>query len=590
MSLLDHIRSKTAESVQALYGASIASSEVTVNVTPKEFDGDFSVVAFALTKHSKKKPEETAQSVGEWLRANDPGVADFNVIKGFLNLTITAETWTDALAGFSQEGLEPRQASEKIVIEYCGPNTNKPLHLGHIRNMVLGWSMGEILKARGHEVHLVNIYNDRGIAICKSMVAWKQFGNGATPQSTGIKGDFLVGDYYVKFAEQHSKEVDALVKSGMQKEEAEKEAPIYKAAQEMLLKWEAHDDETLELWRTMNGWVYEGFNVTYKHLGVSFEKDYHESEHYLSGKVLVDEGLRSDAFFKKEDDSVWVDLTEEGLDQKVLLRSDGTSVYLTQDLGTAQARYNDYGMDRSVYVVADEQNYHFQALKLTLQKLGKPFADGIFHLSYGMVELPSGKMKSRQGTKVDADPLMAEMEEIAEKHTRELGKIDDFDNEEAKELYRILGLGALKFFLLKVNPKKRMVFNPEESVQFHGDTGPFVQYAHARIKSVLQKAGSDSAQLNGFGGELHKTERDLLVQFARYSEVIEEAAEQYDPSHLAVYLLGLAKSYNRFYAEVSILGADDAAQRAKRLRISEITAIIIEHGMGLLGIEVPERM
>jgi len=489
MFVLDNIRKNTSRAVKALYGAETTAQDIIINVTPKEFDGDFSVVAYALTKFARKTPEETANEVGDWLIENDSVIESFNVIKGFLNLRISASDWTRFLenAG-SEDYFRPDQEPKKIVIEYCGPNTNKPLHLGHIRNMVIGFSMGEILRACGHHVHLVNIYNDRGIAICKSMVAWKKFGNGATPESTGTKGDFLVGDYYVKFAEAHEREIKELKTQGIAREEAERKAPIYKEAQKMLRKWEAGDEETLELWRTMNGWVYEGFNETYKRLGVDFEKDYHESEHYLSGKALVDEGLNSSVFFKKNDGSVWVDLTDEGLDEKVLLRSDGTSVYLTQDLGTAQARYNDYQMDRSVYVVADEQNYHFQALKLTLKKLGKPFADSIYHLSYGMVELPTGKMKSREGTKVDADLLMTEMEATAEKHTRELGKIDDFSGDEAKKLYSILGLGALKFFLLKVNPKKRMVFDPQESVQFHGDTGPFVQYTYARIRSVLRKA------------------------------------------------------------------------------------------------------
>lgn len=593
MSILDVIRKAAADAVRSLYKGEIQPSDITVNVTPKEFEGDFSVVAFALTKCSKKNPEQTANEIGQWLKEHDPSIESFNVIKGFLNLRLTDASWNTFMSGItSASDFNPKQPAEKVVLEYCGPNTNKPLHLGHIRNMVIGYAMSEILKACGHEVHRVNIYNDRGIAICKSMVAWKKFGNGATPQSTGIKGDFLVGDYYVKFDEVYKQETAGLTSQGMSPEEAEREAPIYKEAQEMLRKWEAGDEETLQLWRMMNGWVYEGFEVTFGRLGVDFEKHYHESEHYLSGKELVDEGLKSGAFFRKEDGSVWVDLTADGLDQKVLLRSDGTSVYLTQDLGTAQARYNDYKMDRSIYVVADEQDYHFKALKLTLQKLKKPFADGIYHLSYGMVELPTGKMKSREGTKVDADPLISDMEQTAEAHTRELGKIDNFESSEARELYRILGLGALKFFLLKVNPRKRMIFNPVESVQFHGDTGPFVQYTYARIKSVLRKAGSPPPTPKGENNAapLHPSERDLLVHFARYSEVIEEAARQYDPSHLALFLLSLAKAYNRFYTELSILGAENEEQKSLRLRLSEVTAMIIGHGMNLLGIDVPERM
>ena len=591
MPIPEVIKQSTAEAIKALYGADVPAADITLNVTSKEFDGDFSVVVFVLTKYSKRKPEETANAIGEWLKAHGSVVESFNVIKGFLNLRLSNTVWSDLLQSADQaSGFLPRQSPQKIVLEYCGPNTNKPLHLGHIRNMVIGYAMSEILRACGHDVHRVNIYNDRGIAICKSMLAWKRFGNGATPQSSGVKGDVLVGDYYVKFDEEYGKEIAELMAKGMSEGQAEREAPIFKEAQEMLRKWEAGDEETLNLWRMMNGWVYDGFEVTYKRLGVDFEKHYYESEHYLSGKTLVHEGLKSGVFFRKDDGSVWVDLTDEGLDQKVLLRSDGTSVYLTQDLGTAQARYNDYMMDRSIYVVADEQDYHFKTLKLTLQRLGKPFAEGIYHLSYGMVELPEGKMKSREGTKVDADPLISEMEQTAEAHTRELGKIDNFDSDEARELYRILGLGALKFFLLKVHPKKRMVFNPKESVQFHGDTGPFVQYTYARIRSVLRKASlTPTPSHKERGVELHVTERDLLVHFARYSEVIEDAAKQYDPSHLALFLLSLAKSYNRFYTVLSILGAENE-QRALRLRLSEVTAMIIHHGMELLGIEVPERM
>jgi len=588
------LRQATAEAVKSLYGKNTDSDQITVNLTRKEFEGDYSVVVFPFTRFSRKSPEETAREIGQYLQEHLQGLDSFNVVKGFVNCTIADEEWAEVLkqSAVQQPPGQLPSNNQVAVVEFCGPNTNKPLHLGHIRNMVIGSSVSNILEAAGFDVHRVNIYNDRGIAICKSMVAWLRSGNGKTPESTGIKGDHFIGEYYVEYDRIFRQEVHELMASGMPEEEAREKAPIYLEAQDMLRKWEANDPETLELWKQMNSWVYEGFEETYRKLGIVFEKAYYESEHYLSGKKLVEEGLEKGVFYRKEDGSVWVDLSDMGLDEKILLRKDGTSVYLTQDLGTAQARYEDFHMDRSIYVVADEQNYHFQVLKGTLQKLGKPFADGIYHLSYGMVDLPSGKMKSREGTTVDADDLIAAMEDTAREHTLALGKIEGFSEEEARALYHILGLGALKYYLLRVNPKKRILFNPEESIEFHGDTGPFIQYTYARIRSVLRKA---TAQ--GIGNRwpenrvpLTKEEKDIIRHLDRFEEAIRESADLYDPSALAQWTLNLAKGYNRFYQERSILNAEKESIRDFRLMLSSTTARYIERAMQLLGIEVPERM
>ena len=586
------LRIFTSEAVKSLYGPEVSANEIVVNVTRKEFEGDLSVVVFPYTKFSKKSPEQTAAAIGEFIKEKWPVVSHFNVVKGFLNIVFTDQFWLEYLKGSREDAHFGKSAStnNKVVLEYCGPNTNKPLHLGHIRNMVIGYSMANIKAAAGDEVHKVNIYNDRGIAICKSMLAWEKFGNGETPESSGIKGDHLIGKYYVEFDRVYRDQIEKMKKKGLGDDEAKKEAPIIKEAQEMLRKWEAGDPETLQLWSTMNGWVYEGFEETFRILGVDFEKDYYESEMYLKGKSLVKEGLDKGIFYKKSDNSVWVDLTDAGLDEKVLLRSDGTSVYLTQDLGTAQARYEDYKMDESIYVVANEQDYHFKALKLTLQKLREPFADGIHHLSYGMVDLPTGKMKSREGTTVDADDLVKEMMDTAETHTKELGKIEGFTESEAKELYRKLGLGALKYFLLRVNPKKRILFEPEESIQFQGDTGPFIQYTYARIQSVLRKWKEAGRKGSGYSDALDPLEREIILFIQRYPLTIRESAEQYDPSQIANYVYNLAKAYNKFYAELSILNADDDDTASFRIQLSDMTARVIKSAMTLLGIEVPDRM
>lgn len=591
-TIIAQLQQFTATAVQQLFQANIPAGDIQVQLTRREFTGELTIVVFPFVRFARLSPEATADKLGTQLLSLWPALDSFNVIKGFLNLSFTASFLTDTIAAiYSDEAYgEAEPTGQTIVLEYCGPNTNKPLHLGHIRNVVLGYSMAEILGAAGHDVHKVNIYNDRGIAICKSMVAWQLFGNGETPPSSGIKGDHLIGKYYVAFAREHDKQVNELVEQGMDKEAAKKQAPIQQAAQQMLQQWEAGDAGVMNLWRTMNGWVYEGFNETYDKLGIDFEKNYYESETWTVGKQMVEEGLASGVCYRKEDGSVWIDLEAEGLDQKVLLRSDGTSVYLTQDLGTAEKRYEDYHMDRSIYVVANEQEYHFKALQATLEKMGKPFAAGIYHLSYGMVDLPSGKMKSREGTTVDADDLYAEMLATAETTTRELGKSDGLAPEEAAHLYRMIGLGALKYFLLRVHPKKRILFDPQESIDFQGDTGPFLQYTHARIRSVERKwvaAGSNTAVCTGTLSDL---ERELAMQLYRYPEIVQEAARDYDPSHVANYAFNLAKTYNRFYADHPILNAPDTGTQFFRVQLSVVTARIIRKSMALLGINVPEVM
>jgi arginyl-tRNA synthetase len=590
MSVTRQIRTAVTGALQDLYGQAFSDKDFQVNQTKPEFEGDYTVVLFSLVKQLKKSPDAIGNELGQKLVANNPQLfTSYNLIKGFLNLSISDAFWTGFLsrhsanAGFGQKPPSGR----RVMVEYSSPNTNKPLHLGHLRNNFLGWSVAAISKANGNEIMKTCIVNDRGIHICKSMIAWQMFANGATPQSTGAKGDHFVGDYYVKFNDQHKKEIQALVATGMKPEEAEKEAPIMKAAQQMLVDWEAGKPDVMELWQNMNSWVYAGFDETYKRIGSDFQKIYYESETYLLGKKYVEDGLAKGIFFKKEDGSVWIDLTDEGFDQKLVQRRDGTSVYITQDLGLADVKQQAFQANESIYVIGDEQNYHMQVLKLICKKLGIPNAEGIHHLSYGMVELPTGKMKSREGTVVDADDLLDEMYAIAEKHTQELGKVKDFEPNELKELYNTISLGALKFFLLRVDPKKRMIFNPEESIDFHGFTGPFVQYTHARIRSILRK---EQPQHTPITASLLKLEKELIVALEQYPAVIEQAGEELNPSLIAVYAFNLAKTFNSFYKEHSIINAETPEKKELRLQLAQLTANVIKSGMGLLGINVPEQM
>lgn len=594
--IVDLISSAAVNAVTTLFGATIQASQLAVQRTIPAFrnQGDYSLVVFPLLKISRKSPEETARLIGDELLKILPQAESFGVVKGYLNLRITKTYWegfiednySDAVFGLGQV-----QSGDPVVVEYSSPNTNKPLHLGHIRNNLLGYSVAELLKASGKNVKKVNLVNDRGIHICKSMLAWKLSGKNETPESTGKKGDKLVGDYYVLFDKLYKSELQELEASGKTDDEAAAASTLMVQAREMLLKWEARDDETLSLWQTMNGWVYKGFDATYKRLGVDFDKIYYESQTYLLGKEILEEGLQKGLLFRKEDNSVWIDLSAEGLDEKLLLRSDGTSVYMTQDLGTAQLRVNDFSPESLVYVVGNEQNYHFDVLKLILQKLGRPWADHIYHLSYGMVELPEGKMKSREGTVVDADDLMDGMIATARSMTEELGKIEDFDSEEALELYRMVGMGALKYFILKVDPKKNMLFNPAESIDFNGNTGPFIQYTYARIKSVLRKAEQELKGNNAQSiSDLHPKEADLIISLYEFPTTLNQAATDYSPSIMANYLFELAREFNTFYHELSILKEEDLTKRRLRLNISRLTANVIKNGMALLGIEVPERM
>lgn len=585
------IRETVNEALKRLYGVDADASAFQVSETKPEFEGDYTVVLFALVKSLRRSPDQLGQELGADLVAAHPEFyTAFNVIKGFLNLTVSDTFWLDVLAeGYADADYGKHKPSgKKVMVEYSSPNTNKPLHLGHLRNNFLGWSIAEILKAGGHEVVKSCVVNDRGIHICKSMIAWKMFGNGATPESTGIKGDHLVGDYYVRFNDEYKKEVESLVLSGKTKEEAEREAPIMKAAQQMLVDWEAGDPEVLRIWKMMNSWVYAGFDETYQRIGSDFERVYYESQTYLLGKKMVDEGLAKGVFVKKDDGSVWIDLTADGLDEKIVQRKDGTAVYITQDIGLAIDKYNEYKCDESIYVVGDEQNYHFKVLKLICEKLGLPSAEGIYHLSYGMVELPTGKMKSREGTVVDADDIVQEMVNISAQHTQELGKVKDFTEEELKELYEILGLGALKFFLLRVDPKKKMIFNPEESIDFHGFTGPFIQYTHARIRSILRKAGEVPGA--NAATPLLPLEKKLLVTLEQYGSMIQQSVTEHNPSLIAIYVYNLAKTYNSFYTEHSVTNAESEEKKTLRLQLSLLTANVIKSGMGLLGIRVPERM
>ncbi len=592
MRITAQIRYLTTKAIQELYQVSIDEHAVLVNETKPEFEGDYTVVLFAFVKQLKQSPEALGDALGKQMVANSPSLfKSYNVIKGFLNLVVDDAYWLEVIKdqyANTAYGRKPANG-QKVMVEYSSPNTNKPLHLGHLRNNFLGWSIASILELNGYEVIKTCIVNDRGVHICKSMIAWQLFGNGATPASTGMKGDHFVGDYYVKFNDAYKAEVSELMAKGMDKDTAEREAPIMKATQQMLVDWEAGNPEVMELWQKMNGWVYEGFNATYTRIGSNFDKTYYESNTYLLGKDLVEKGLSKQVFYQKEDGSVWIDLTADGLDEKLVRRKDGTSVYITQDIGLAEQKTAEFGCDQSIYVVGDEQNYHFKVLKLICQKLGLPSADGIYHLSYGMVELPTGKMKSREGTVVDADDLVDEMVSIARQKTEELGKVKDFTEAELIELYDTIGLGALKFFLLRVDPKKKMIFNPEESIDFHGFTGPFIQYTHARIRSILRKA--DPADIAASSStDLLPLEKALTVALEQFPVVLETAANTHDPSQLAIYVFNIAKTFNSFYTEHSIANAESAEKKTLRLQLSQLTATVLKTGMQALGIAVPERM
>ena len=605
MKIEDKLVASVISGLKALYSQEVPEKMVQIQKTKKEFEGHLTLVVFPFLKMSRKGPEQTAQEIGEYLKVNEPAVAAFNVIKGFLNLTIASATWIDLLNEIQadeQYGLvKATETSPLVMIEYSSPNTNKPLHLGHVRNNLLGNALANIVAANGNKVVKTNIVNDRGIHICKSMLAWKKYGNGETPETSGKKGDHLVGDYYVSFDRHYKAEVKELMTEfaaqGMSEDEAKAKAeaasPLMQEAREMLVKWEAGDPEIRGLWEMMNNWVYAGFDETYRKMGVSFDKIYYESNTYLEGKEKVMEGLEKGFFFKKEDGSVWADLTTEGLDHKLLLRGDGTSVYMTQDIGTAKLRFADYPIDKMIYVVGNEQNYHFQVLSILLDKLGFEWGKGLVHFSYGMVELPEGKMKSREGTVVDADDLMEEMVSTAKETSQELGKLDGLTQEEADDIARIVGLGALKYFILKVDARKNMTFNPKESIDFNGNTGPFIQYTHARICSVLRKAAEQGIVLPAAlptNFELSEKEEGLIQMLANFKAVVKEAGETYSPALIANYTYDLVKEYNQFYHDFSILHEADEQLKVFRLVLSANVAKIVKEGMGLLGIEVPERM
>ena len=583
--------------IKALYGADVTATQIQLQKTKREFKGHLTLVVFPFLRISKKSPEVTGQEIGEYLLQNEPAIAAYNVIKGFLNLTIASSCWIDLLNDIHQQahyGITPAtDQSPLIMIEYSSPNTNKPLHLGHVRNNLLGYSLSEILKANGNRVVKTNIVNDRGIHICKSMLAWQKWGNGITPEKAGKKGDHLIGDFYVLFSNKLKEETAALEATGLSKEEAEAQSPLMAEAREMLRKWEAGDPEVRSLWEMMNSWVYAGFDETYRMMGVDFDKIYYESQTYLEGKQKVLEGLEKGIFYRREDGSVWANLTGEGLDEKLLLRADGTSVYMTQDIGTAKLRFDDYPINKMIYVVGNEQNYHFQVLSILLDKLGFEFGKGLVHFSYGMVELPEGKMKSREGTVVDADDLMEEMINTAGEISQELGKASEMTDEEAKQIARIVGLGSLKYFILKVDPRKNMTFNPKESIDFNGNTGPFIQYTYARIRSVLRKAAESGIVLPETlptGYTLSEKEENLIQMLADYASVVREAGSAYSPALIANYTYDLVKEYNQFYHDFSILREEDEALKRFRLVLSANVAKIVKSGMALLGIEVPERM
>lgn len=587
------LKNHIATAFKSVYQVDVDSQSIVLENTKPDFEGDYTFVVFAYLKISKKNPEQTANDIGNYLVEHAKEVQSFNVIKGFLNIAVSEAYWLDFLQSNYQNtcyGLGAK-TNQKILVEYSSPNTNKPLHLGHIRNNLLGFSVAEILKANGHEVYTCNLVNDRGIHICKSMLAWMQQGNGETPASSGMKGDHLVGKYYVAFDKTYKEEIKALMANGKSEEYAEKNAPSILVAQQLLQKWEAGDEETVNIWKTMNGWVYEGFNVTYKKLGVKFDTFYYESNTYLLGKEIVQEGLDKGAFYQKEDGSVWIDLTAEGLDHKLLLRGDGTSVYITQDIGTAELKYKDFACERSIYVVGNEQDYHFKVLQLICKKLNKSYAEGIYHLSYGMVELPHGKMKSREGTVVDADDLIDGMLQTAEETTKALGKTEGLAEKDLEVLYDTIGMGALKYFLLKVDPKKKMMFNPEESIDFQGNTGPFIQYTHARIKSILRNASNiDFSNVDTSKISLQKAEKELIFLAFQYAEVIKDAGREMSPGVICNYVYEVAKSFSSFYHECPILKESNEEQKKLRLQICHMTAYIIKSGFAMLGIHVPERM
>jgi arginyl-tRNA synthetase len=596
MSIETIIQEATIEAVKSLYSADVNKNQVQVQNTRKEFNGDVTIVVFPFLRLSKKSPELTAEDLGKYLVEKLDVVDAFNVIKGFLNLEINNNYWLNILSdsyGDVDFGIQkPSDNSKMVMVEYSSPNTNKPLHLGHIRNNLLGFSISEIVKANGNKVVKTNIVNDRGIHICKSMYAWQQWGNGETPESTGMKGDHLVGKYYVEFDKHYKAEIAELVEKGVGKEEAENKAPSIIAARELLLKWEAKDEQTIKLWKTMNEWVYKGFDVSYKMLGVDFDKIYYESDTYLVGKDEVVRGLEEGIFYQKEDTSVWADLSGEGLDQKILLRSDGTSVYMTQDIGTAKMRFNDYPIDKMVYVVGNEQNYHFQVLAKLLDKLGYGWGKDLYHFSYGMVELPSGKMKSREGTVVDADDLVEGMIKVARDMSVELGKLDSLSGKDAEDTFRMIALGALKYFILKVDPRKNMMFNPEESIDFNGNTGPFIQYTYARIKSVLRKASDNKIEIdpNLKVKDLSLKEKELVKRISQFPVAVKEAGDSYSPAIIANYCYELVKEFNQFYHEHSILGETNEDIMNFRLLLASTVGKVIQKGMNLLGIEMPERM
>ncbi|MCB5655261.1 arginine--tRNA ligase [Bacteroides fragilis] len=597
MKIEDKLVTSVISGLKALYGQDVPAAQVQLQKTKKEFEGHLTLVVFPFLKMSKKGPEQTAQEIGEYLKANEPAVAAFNVIKGFLNLTVASATWIELLNEIhadAQYGIVSADENAPLVmIEYSSPNTNKPLHLGHVRNNLLGNALANIVMANGNKVVKTNIVNDRGIHICKSMLAWQKYGRGETPESSGKKGDHLVGDYYVAFDKHYKAEVAELMEKGMSKEEAEAASPLMNEAREMLVKWEAGDPEVRALWQMMNNWVYAGFDETYRKMGVGFDKIYYESNTYLEGKEKVMEGLEKGFFFKKEDGSVWADLTAEGLDHKLLLRGDGTSVYMTQDIGTAKLRFADYPIDKMIYVVGNEQNYHFQVLSILLDKLGFEWGKSLVHFSYGMVELPEGKMKSREGTVVDADDLMAEMIATAKETSQELGKLDGLTQEEADDIARIVGLGALKYFILKVDARKNMTFNPKESIDFNGNTGPFIQYTYARIRSVLRKAaeaGIVIPEVLPANIELSEKEEGLIQMVADFAAVVRQAGEDYSPSGIANYVYDLVKEYNQFYHDFSILREENEDVKLFRIALSANIAKVVRLGMGLLGIEVPDRM
>ena len=602
MKIESIISCSVIEAVKSLYGQEVAPKMVQIQKTKQEFEGNLTLVVFPFVKISRKKPEDTAQEIGQYLQDKCSAVASFNVVKGFLNLVIAQSAWLQLLADIDAN---PKYGEKKaddnsplVMIEYSSPNTNKPLHLGHVRNNLLGWSLAKIMEANGNKVVKTNIVNDRGIHICKSMLAWQKWGEGITPEKAGKKGDHLIGDYYVAFDKHYREQVKQLTaqytSEGMGEEEAEKkakeEAPLIKEAHEMLVKWEQNDPEVRALWEKMNNWVYAGFDETYKALGVGFDKIYYESQTYLKGKAKVEEGLAKGLFERHDDNSVWADLTNEGLDQKLLLRSDGTSVYMTQDIGTAEMRFKDYPIDKMIYVVGNEQNYHFQVLSILLDRLGFKWGKELVHFSYGMVELPNGKMKSREGTVVDADDLIATMIADAKQTSEELGKFNDMTDEERSEIARIVGLGALKYFILKVDARKNMLFNPEESIDFNGNTGPFIQYTYARIRSIMRKAAELNVEGGDVSAELSQKEIDLIQKMSDYAGAVEQAGKDYSPSGIANYCYELTKEFNQFYHDYSILKEEDAQKRAVRLRIAANVAKIISNGMALLGIEVPERM